>query len=187
MAKRRGGEQLREVIIDAAESLVAEDVASVTVRRVLHAAGVSSGTLFHYFGSVDELLLEVAVREGRRQLGTFGDLSGGLDAVLARLFAPDRRDTVLPFLRQRAASSPQLAAGLRRYDAEVNELYVLALQSRADDLGLRDGVDLAAAVEVVRALAEGFQLRQASDTLLVDPTRFVAAVSAVIARTWLAR
>src|SRR5687768_12848409 len=103
MGSRRDDEDLRAAILDAAEALLAEGPQAVTGRAVQRAAGVSSGTFSHYFRTVDDLLLTVARRGAERQQANFGDpAADGVDAVLQRLFDPDRRDTVLPWLRQHA-------------------------------------------------------------------------------------
>lgn len=160
--------------------------AGVTARAVATRAGVSNGTLYHYFPSIDALLLAVADRAASRQIGTFGDPVGGLGSVLRRLFDADRRDTVLPWLRLRAQTSPEVAAALQRYDHEVNSTYALALRSAGSDIGLRADVDVEAVVEVVRALAEALQLRAASNTLVVEADRFVDAALDAITTAWLA-
>lgn len=183
MGRRRTGENLRQVILDTAERLLGDDPAALTSRAVQAAAGVSTGTFFHYFPTVDDLLLAVAERAADRQPANFGDpASAGVVAVLTRLFDPERRDTVLPWLRQRAVSSPQLQRALRRYDERVAEQLLAGIRSIAAQAGISDDVDLEAAVEVVRALAEGYQLRLASGTLAVEPERFASLAIDLIVR-----
>ncbi len=184
MPRHRRGEDLRERILDACERQLADGPAAVTVREVAKAAGVSNGTLYHYFPSIDELLFAVATRAASLQQQAFGDPTQGVTAVLLRLFDPGRRDTILPWLRLRARTSPESAAALQRYDRDVNAQYATAIRAAADDLGLRDGVDIEAAVEIVRALAEGFQLRAASDTFTLEPDRLVAAILDAIMTAW---
>ena len=173
---------MREAIMSVTQELLAGAPAGgVTARAVTAAAGVSTGTLFHYFGSIDELLLAVAERAAAQQPTRFGDpVHDGVEGVLARLFSVDRRDTVLPWLRQRAIESDALRAGLHRYDTSVNESYRAAIELSRERLNLDDDVDVEAAIEVVRALAEGFQLRLASGTLGVDPERFVHVVAKLV-------
>lgn len=184
MGRRRTEENLREVILDATERLLGDDPAGLTSRAVQSAAGVSSGTFFHYFPTVDELLLAVAERAAERQPAAFGHLADeGLAAVLTRLFDPDRRDVVLPWLRQRAIGSPQLQRALRRYDERVTADLLAGIRSLLVRAGLDGAIDLEAAVEVVRALAEGFQLRLASDTLAVGPQRFATMAIELILRS----
>ena len=184
MPRHRSDEDLRERILDACEAQLVAGPAAVTVREVAARAGVSNGTLYHYFASSDDLLLAVAARAASRQRETFGDPSRGVAAVLQRLFDATRRDTVLPWLRQRAIASPDLAAALQRYDHDVNAAYTTAIRDAASSIGLADAVDIEAAVEVIRALAEGFQLRVASSTLAIEPARFTASVVDAVLTTW---
>ncbi|MGH9086264.1 MAG: TetR/AcrR family transcriptional regulator [Acidimicrobiales bacterium] len=188
MARPRRDENLREAIIEAAEGLLrSTDPGGVTTRALTAAAGVSTGTLFHYFESIDALFLAVARRAAERQRTEFGDPAhDGVDAVIARLFDVDRRDTVLPWLRQRAVGSPELRRALREYDGLVLHQLVDAVTTSADRIGLREDVDLAASIEVVRALAEGFQLRLGSDTLGVEPGRFTKVVGELLS-SWTVR
>jgi AcrR family transcriptional regulator len=186
MGSRRVDENLREAIVDAAEALLADGPQAVTGRAVQRAAGVSSGTFFHYFPTVDDLLLTVAVRAAERQQPNFGDPAvDGVDAVLQRLFDPERRDTVLPWLRQHAITSPPLRGALRRYDAEVAGQFVAAAREVIPAHALQ-AIDLEAVVEVVRALAEGFQLRVSSGTLTVDPSRFSQTAVGLVVRALIA-
>lgn len=188
MARRRSSENLREAVLDACERCLEKSAAEITARNVMSEAGVSTGTLYHYFGSLDELLLAVAVRAAGRQHTEFGDpASQGIEAVLAGLFDPDRRDTVLPWLRQRAMSSAALRVALRHYDEAVQATYVSLIRESPGASELSDDVDLEAAVELVRALAEGYQLRVSSGTLGVSAERFVATMTNLIATGWLAR
>jgi AcrR family transcriptional regulator len=184
--RHRQGEDLRGRILDACERQLADGPAAVTVREVAETAGVSNGTLYHYFPSVDELLFAVATRAASVQQQAFGSPAEGFTAVIARLFDPARRDTILPWLRLRARTSPELAAAIKHYDRSVNAQYTEAIRAAADDLGLRDHVDIESAVEIVRALAEGVQLRVASDTLAVDSGQLVAAIVDVLTNAWFA-
>lgn len=172
------------MILDAAQRLLGDDPAGLTSRAVQSVAGVSSGTFFHYFPTIDDLLLAVAERAAARQPAAFGNPANeGLLAVLTRVFDPDRRDVVLPWLRQRAIGSPQLQRALRRYDEQVTADLLAGIRSLLVGAGSEDAIDLEAAVEVVRALAEGFQLRLASDTLAVGPKRFITMAIELILRS----
>jgi AcrR family transcriptional regulator len=186
VARRRSAEDLREAILDACERCLEKGAAEITTRAVMAEAGVSTGTLYHYFGTLDELLLAVAMRAAARQGDEFGDPSTqGVATVIARLFDPERRDTVLPWLRQRAIASAGLRDALRQYDDVVRATFASAVAESAAATALPEGLDLEAAVEVVRALAEGYQLRLSSGTLGVSPERFVATFVGLIDAGWL--
>lgn len=60
---RTSGASPREALLDAAERLlVAEGYASVTTRRVAENAGVNHGLVHYYFGSMEELFIQVLER-----------------------------------------------------------------------------------------------------------------------------
>ena len=178
MAARRN-EDLRTALLEAAERLLAQS-APLSTRAVQREAGVSSGTFFHYFPSLDELLLAVARRRAGQQADHFGDpVAEPIEAVLGRLFDPDRRDTVLPWLRQRAIDAPELRSSLRAYDAAVSAEYAQAINASPVAGPLAD-VDLPALIELVRALAEGYQLRVSSGTLGIEPERFLAVLLSLL-------
>ena len=185
MPARRGDGLVRDQIIEAAALALAEGEDDLTVREVIARSGVSNGTLYHYFPSLDLLLLAVAERASARQEPTFGPLRSAEDlfVLLAGLFSPERADTVLPRLRHRAVKDDSLRAALGRYDDEVRDWLVGALRDLPAGV-VRRNVDLEAAVEVVRCLAEGFQLRQRSGTLGVGPERFLDALLDLLRRSW---
>lgn len=183
-ATRRDG-LVRDQIVEAAAAALAEGDGELTVRDVIARAGVSNGTLYHYFPSLDLLLLAVAQRASAAQPDAFGSPGSASDllAVLGRLFASERADTVLPWLRHKAISDHSLRVALRRYDREVRDRLVSALEGLPAGV-VRRNVDLEAAVEVVRCLAEGYQLRQRSGTLGVQPDRFLDALLDLLRRSW---
>jgi AcrR family transcriptional regulator len=110
----------REHFAEAAIRLIARDgFEGMTMRAVAAEAGLSYGSLFHYFGSRDELLIH-AVRhltaQQSRRVNEFSSRSGGLKALQCLLYddalvdAASREEAVvwLAFL-SRAALQPALA------------------------------------------------------------------------------
>ena len=110
----------RECFADAAIRLIARDgFEGMTMRAVAAEAGLSYGSLFHYFGSKDELLIH-AIRhltaQQSRRVNEFSSRSKGLRALQRLLFddalvdAASRDEAVvwLAFL-SRAALEPALA------------------------------------------------------------------------------
>ena len=92
---------MRERLIDAAEACQHAGSGELSAREVMAQAGVSTGTLYHYFTSLDELLLAVAERAAATQPDRFGPPEGGTDPlgmILHQLFHADRRDEVPRFL-----------------------------------------------------------------------------------------
>jgi AcrR family transcriptional regulator len=110
----------RECFAEAAIRLIARDgFEGMTMRAVAAEAGLSYGSLFHYFASKDELLIH-AVRhltaQQSRRVNDFSSRSKGLSALRRLLFddalvdTPSRGEAVvwLAFL-SRAALEPALA------------------------------------------------------------------------------
>jgi AcrR family transcriptional regulator len=82
-----------DAVIDAAESLaVHSGPASVTVRAISDAVGLSNGALYHSFGSRAGLLGQAWLRAGRRFLALQRELveaaDRGTDAISAAAHAP---------------------------------------------------------------------------------------------------
>ncbi|WP_454793043.1 TetR/AcrR family transcriptional regulator [Mycolicibacterium lutetiense] len=82
-----------DAVLDAAESLaVHSGPASVTIRAISDAVGLSNGALYHSFGSRAGLLGQVWLRAGRRFLALQRELVDaarhGTDAIAAAAYAP---------------------------------------------------------------------------------------------------
>ncbi|MFK4114721.1 TetR/AcrR family transcriptional regulator [Microbacterium sp. NPDC006705] len=90
MPRRRDPERFEErraVILDAAAAeFAASGYAAATTASIHRRAGVSSGTLFHYFPTKLDLLvgvLEAGRSETERALAEITERAAGMDAVLA--------------------------------------------------------------------------------------------------------
>jgi AcrR family transcriptional regulator len=78
MARARRGagadSETRAALLDAAEALMVEEgYAAVTTRRVATKAGVNNGLVYYYFGTLDELFVEVfrrATERGEQRIAT---------------------------------------------------------------------------------------------------------------------
>jgi AcrR family transcriptional regulator len=72
MVKSRNGldePETRTALLDAAELLMVEHgYAAVTTRRVATQAGVNNGLVYYYFGTMDDLFLELYRRRSKRSL-----------------------------------------------------------------------------------------------------------------------
>ncbi|MDF3341586.1 TetR/AcrR family transcriptional regulator [Mycolicibacterium septicum] len=82
-----------DAVLDAAESLaVHSGPASVTIRAISDAVGLSNGALYHSFGSRAGLLGQVWLRAGRRFLALQSELveaaQQGADGIAAAAYAP---------------------------------------------------------------------------------------------------
>ncbi|MDH6195450.1 AcrR family transcriptional regulator [Mycobacterium frederiksbergense] len=82
-----------DVVLDAAESLVMRSgPASVTIRAISDAVGLSNGALYHSFGSRAGMLGQAWLRAGRRFLALQRELvdaaEPGSNAIMAAAHAP---------------------------------------------------------------------------------------------------
>lgn len=136
-----------DVVLDAARGLLVRDGASaVTTAAISRGSGAPTGSLYHRFGSRQELVAELWVRTVRRfQHGLLDACSGaepGLDRALAGagwvvVFASEQREDAQLLLQCRreellgpAARSPRLAAEL----ASLNEPVVALVRRLAEEL-----------------------------------------------------
>ncbi|UUW88811.1 TetR/AcrR family transcriptional regulator [Pimelobacter simplex] len=93
-----------EDLLDVAEQLVTSgDPAGLTLRALAASAGASNGTIYHAFGSREELLARLWLRASER-LGTLlvaaaGSSAAGAEAVVAAALAP------VTFTREHPASA----------------------------------------------------------------------------------
>ncbi|MEV0671515.1 TetR/AcrR family transcriptional regulator [Mycobacterium sp. NPDC050441] len=101
-----------DTVLDATESLaVRSGPASVTIRAISDAVGLSNGALYHSFGSRAGLLGRVWLRAGRRFLALQRELvdaaNQGTDAIAAAAYAP-------VIFAERRPDSARLLLQLRR-------------------------------------------------------------------------
>jgi AcrR family transcriptional regulator len=182
-----------DALLDAAETLLAEgDDRAVTIRAVAQRAGASSGSLYHAFGSRNELLGRLWLRAARRflalqavavdaELAAGEGWDAGVEAtVVAALTLRDLRAASAPtadvLIRHRREAlideglPEELAAELRALDADL----LGVLRRLADALfGLHDrrAVETVAVcvVDLPSALLDGRRER------LIDPAATLAA------------
>src|SRR5438874_12691251 len=70
----RRGLRSRELVLDAAEKVMAEEgFEAATVARVVDEAGIPMSSVYHYFGSKDGILLAVMERGAERFFADLGD------------------------------------------------------------------------------------------------------------------
>ncbi len=71
----RRGMKSRELVLDAAERVMAEDgFEAATLARVVQEAGVPMSSVYHYYGSKDGILLAVMERGAERFFADLPDL-----------------------------------------------------------------------------------------------------------------
>ncbi len=148
-----------EGILDAARSLVLEDgVGAATVAQIARTSGAPTGSIYHRFSSVDELLAQMWVRAIRRSQVEFAaaaDLPDPLEAGVAGALSvydfcvrhPTDARLLLSFRRTdliRKPISPAMARELEELNAPVGaftadlarRLYGSATAENRDVVGL---------------------------------------------------
>ncbi|HMK12396.1 MAG TPA: helix-turn-helix domain-containing protein [Acidimicrobiales bacterium] len=97
---RQPDEQRRAELLDALIDAYAEGgIGGRSLREVADAVGTSHRMLLHYFGSRDELLLEIVEEVERRQTAQLADLPRDQGEAIATAWADLRRPEVRAFER----------------------------------------------------------------------------------------
>lgn len=77
VSPNRRGVRSRELVLDAAETLMAESgFEAATLERIVKAAGIPPSSVYHYFGSKDGVLLAVMERGAQRFFADLPELGG---------------------------------------------------------------------------------------------------------------
>jgi AcrR family transcriptional regulator len=149
-ASRRHPANTREVILDTAEGLFAENgVAATSIRDITRAAGVNLGAINYHFGTKQDLVAAVFTRRlepvSKRQLALMenvlreaGDRPPSLEAVLEAMirptveksFAAGKRDLAFTRLVYRSISEPNSEVR-RLIRAQMQETIAFSLKSLA--------------------------------------------------------
>ena len=145
----RRGKRSRELVLDAAERVMARDgFDAATVARVVAESGIPESSVYHYYGSKDGILLAVMER--------------GAERFFADVPEPDRR-TGRPSEHLRAAVSAVVEA-LERHPNFLRLLIVFAVQPPEAANG-----DVAAVVDHVREAARERLRKQIAIAFDDDP------------------
>lgn len=181
--------QLADVIVE----IVAErGLEAVSVREVATRAGVSIGTVQHYFPTKDQMLAYAVNRVGeyvidRMREITAGDSIGeGVRKMLVELLPLDEQradegKVWLSFLG-RAIFTPDLLRRAQQTGREIEEHLAASIQ-RAQELGeAAQDIDPPRAARMLYAALEGLTVRA-----LTDPDRFDTTETSAIFETFMAR
>lgn len=168
----------RQEILDRAIEVFADKGADGTsLRAIAEKIGVSHAALLHYFGSREELLVEV-LREGERRHSTQpSDLRGRDEVVGGMVRAAERNVTIPGFV---ALYTSLLAGSLepdKQYSREFFSVRFARIRERLAELirvgqdegTIRRGVDPAAMAALVIAASDGLQTQW-----LLEPTVDIA-------------
>ncbi|KOV70742.1 TetR/AcrR family transcriptional regulator [Streptomyces sp. MMG1121] len=194
--KQQRGEATVETVLDAALRVYAEaGDQGLTVGAVTKASGVSPGSLYHHFGSIDGLMNALVARWLERLLGELvGALEGtrtahtGIRALVGAYlgFVQEHREAAA-LLHSSYADRQGMADGRRLRDAQEARLSPLAQWAqRYVDAGelaplpapLLEALILGPVIAVARRRLSGIEDANLDEAAVVLPDRIWLSVSA---------
>lgn len=172
MVVQRVKPEVTEAFLDAAERLLIEvGYAGITTRRLAAEAGVNSGLVHYYFGSMEELFLQVLERFTRRLVdrqremydapGPFVEkwrtaMGEYFEADLAAGYPKIRLE-----LDAMAWNRPEMRERLAAVYDEWTDVLVAGFTRAMDELGVdRDAYPVEGVVALVRQFNNGMQLER---------------------------
>jgi AcrR family transcriptional regulator len=144
----RRGVRSRELVIDAAERVMAEEgFEAATLARVVEEAGIPLSSVYHYYGSKEGILLAVMERGAERFFADLPEPDSRLGrpvehlstVVLAAVRRLARQPNFLRLLVVFAVQPP--AGGSGQVDAVVDRVRELALTRLRKQIGIAFGDD----------------------------------------------
>ncbi|WP_007512685.1 TetR/AcrR family transcriptional regulator [Pseudofrankia saprophytica] len=161
------GDQSRQRILEATLRCVADvGYARATIREIARAAGMTSGSLYHYFPNKAELVKETFRDLAQHTVPRFTVAVAATDGVLNKLMAildeADRmvRDNpyAVPFdraIRVQSASDLHLAEDSDTIVASIHGVVADVLHQASDQGALTDNIDVHAATNAIHVLLMG--------------------------------
>ena len=161
-----------EALLDAAERLLIErGHAGITTRTLASEAGVNSGLVHYYFGSMEEVLVQVLERFTDRLIKRQREMySADVPFIKKWEMAWGYQDEDLDSgytkiwleLQALAWNDPDLRERVARVDAEWRGVLTEAFSKALADYGVADRFPPAALVPLVMTFAQGFALERLS-------------------------
>jgi len=196
---------VRQSILDAAYRIIAQgDFSNLTTRAIIDEAGISNGTLYHYFPSIDHLYAELAeagLREAMAGIVRSPEApdrgNGGSPAAPSSTEATEAVDRLVHWLRHDMLGDRELAAAVASFRSRIelgdmqrdaveglNRYAVLQFGDLVRHLqavgSFRDDVDADALVEMIDFLWDGLGRRQAADAFQTSYDRAVTTIIDVL-------
>jgi AcrR family transcriptional regulator len=163
-------ERATEALLDAAERLLVEyGHAGMTSRKLAAEAGVNNGLVHYYFGSMEEVLVQVLERFTDRLIPRQREMySSDLPFIdkwrSAWSFQEDDLDAgyskIWLELQALAWNHPELRERVSRVDAEWRGVLTDAFSQALDEYGVAKLFPPRAAVALVMTFAQGFTLER---------------------------
>jgi AcrR family transcriptional regulator len=159
-------------LLDAAERLLTDEgYAAVTTRRVAEAAGVNHGLVHYYFGSMEELFVQVLERFTARLIERQRDMyskevpfidkwRSAMDYLEADLEAGYPK--IWLELQALAWNRPELRARVASVNARWRHVLTEAFEQAIEVYGLTDSLPVDAVVSLVMTFNQGIMLERLS-------------------------
>jgi len=170
---------VRERLLSAAHAALEEKgLEGFTTREVLERAGLSAGTLYHYFNGKDDLLMALAERAAIFDVERLPrqDLLG----LVRRLLGPGAKVSALPELRNRARIDPLVRQALGRYDELLVSTFAPLVERQQADGHITADVDAAALIELMEIVFEGVAAHSAASMFVTSHERVAAVVMSLL-------
>jgi AcrR family transcriptional regulator len=165
---------VREQLLDAAHACLEEKgLEGLTTREVLARAGLSAGTLYHYFSGMDDLVMALAERIAATEFGPMG-AGDDLLALAGRVLGPQDSVSMMPELRARARVDGHVRRALGHYDELLVARFVPLVEQAQAEGELAADIDAAALVELVELVFEALQAHAAAGTFVTSHERVAA-------------
>jgi AcrR family transcriptional regulator len=173
-AHAKGRREATDALLDAAERmLVSDGYARITTRRVAAEAGVNHGLVHYYFGSMEELLLQVLERFTARLVARQREMYEAdtpfiekWRTAMAYLEQDLRAGYPKVWLELQAMSwnNPEMRERLLAVDGEWRSTLRAAFGRALEEYGLEPhGFPLEAVVALVMTFNKGIELERLSD------------------------
>ena len=184
--------RLRELTDVLLSITAARGLDQVSVREVASVAGVSIGTVQHYFATKDQMLVFAFRQVVQRTRARVADIEAGdgprraLAAALRELLPLDQARLaecrVYLAFAARAATSPALAAVQRETLSAIQAELEQALSTAVTARSHGPGIDTALEARLLLAVADGLMLDAVSAPGTLNPSDLEAALDAYLDR-----
>jgi len=159
-----------EAFLDAAERLLVEvGHAGITTRRLAAEAGANQGLVHYYFGSIDELFVQVLERFTDRLVARQREMYGSNAPFIEKWRAAWRfqeedleagYSKIWMELQALSWSRPDLRPRIARVNAEWRAVLRKAYERAAQQYGLGDEFPVEALIAMTMTFAQGFALER---------------------------
>jgi AcrR family transcriptional regulator len=164
--------EVTEALLDAAERLLVEHgYAAVTTRKLAAAAGVNHGLVHYYFGSMEEVMIQVLERFTERLLARQRAMYAAEGPFIEKwrtAWSFQERDLSSGYskvwleLQALAWNRPELRHRIQRVESEWRRVLTDAFAPALREYGLERSFPIEAVVSLVITMAQGYALERLS-------------------------